>query len=94
LQQTKRTRRGSKNKDEVDSFIYLKNSLITLFETPDSLHLVKQRILQILQFWNSQGKVSRVDDICGAFSSCFVSFLFCLSLVRQFELNDLLLFSL
>jgi hypothetical protein len=58
LQQTKRTRRGSRNKDEVESYDYLKNSLVALFEVPDSLQLAKNRILQILNFWHVKGKVS------------------------------------
>jgi hypothetical protein len=63
-QTSKKTRRGSKNKDEVDCYQYLKNSLIALFEVPDSLPLVKNRILQISNFWHVKGKVKSHNPIC------------------------------
>jgi hypothetical protein len=46
----------------VDSYEYLKNSLIALFEVPESLQLAKNRVLQILNFWHVKGKVMQQDE--------------------------------
>jgi hypothetical protein len=43
--------------DEVEAFNYVKNSIVAMLQSPDSLQLARDRIHQILQFWHVKGKV-------------------------------------
>jgi hypothetical protein len=67
-QATKKSRRGSRNKDEVEAYEYVKTQLMAMFQSPDSLQLAKDRINQILEFWHVRGKMIRNERFTSVFS--------------------------
>lgn len=66
IQQTKKIRRGSKNRDEVQAFEYIKNSLVAMFESGET-QIARSKINQILEYWHIKGKSVRNER----FSSIF-----------------------
>eukprot|EP01031_Cornospumella_fuschlensis_P024478 gene24478-29584_t len=66
-QSNKKTRRGSRNRDEVEAFDYLRSSLTSMFQSSDNLSLARERIAQIMAFWTTRGKSVRNER----FSSIF-----------------------
>lgn len=58
IPQSKKSRRGSRNKDEVEAFHYLKTALIAMFQHPESVKAAQMKIKQVVGFWNEKGNVS------------------------------------
>ncbi len=69
--------------DEVEAYNYVKNSIVAMLQSPDSLQLARDRIHQILQFWHVKGKVR---EFCIYRVEYFELSLY-LSLIRQFEMS-------
>jgi hypothetical protein len=59
LCQMKKGARAAVNQSELESYERLKDSLIPLFENPESLPTAKQKISQVLDFWRVKGKVRK-----------------------------------
>jgi hypothetical protein len=59
LWQLKKGTRAAVNQSELESYERLKDSLIPLFENPESLPTAKQKISQVLDFWRVKGKVRK-----------------------------------
>lgn len=66
-QVTKKSRRGSRNRDEVEAWEYIRTSLVAMFQAPDMLNSARERIAQIMAFWQAKGKTIRNER----FSSLF-----------------------